>query len=408
MQPIIESLLDTDFYKLTMMQAIYHKYTDVEAEYAFKWRNWHKMHLNIPVHDFITQLNEQIDNLCSLNFKDQELTFLEQVPFLTKDFVEFLKLFKLNRNHIYAYVNNGEPSIRIKGPWLNTILFEVPVLAIVSELYTDNNGIDDGVWTDMAMNNLSTKLSWLNSKIDGEEPFYYGDFGTRRRASRHWQDCLIDMQLNGKHKPRLIGTSNVLLAMKYNIPYLGTQAHEWFQMHQQLDSRLIDSQKAALQAWANEYRGDLGIALTDCITFDGFLMDFDKYFAKLFDGCRHDSGDPYAWAERLINHYKRLEVDPRTKTALFSDGLNFETALDIYQQFKNRINPAFGIGTYLTNDCGFTAPQIVIKTVRCNELPVAKVSDSPGKGMCEDIEFLNYLKKVIGQKTGKTGIIEET
>ncbi|MFW6242983.1 MAG: nicotinate phosphoribosyltransferase [bacterium] len=395
---IIQSLLDTDFYKLTMMQTVFHKYTNIEVEYKFSWRNWSSMELNTTIDNFVNHLEDEIDNgLCELRFTEDELEYLSTISFIKKDFIEFLRLFKLNRNHVEISNNGSIFDIRIKGPWLNTILFEVPILSIISELYTEfkythfSDHISNGLY------NLEDKLNLLNQQ-DKDNDFKYGDFGTRRRASFGFQEASIEHQLEYE---KLIGTSNVYFAKQFNIKPLGTHAHEWFQAHQQLNSRLINSQKDALQSWANEYRGDLGIALSDCITFGAFLVDFDKYFAKLFDGCRHDSGNPFEWTEKLINHYENLGINSKTKTALFSDGLTLGLALELHNKFKNRINTAFGIGTNLTNDCGFKAPQIVIKMVKCNNLPVAKISDSPGKGMCEDIEFENYLKKVILQKLGK-------
>jgi nicotinate phosphoribosyltransferase len=188
------------------------------------------------------------------------------------------------------------------------------------------------------------------------------------------------------------------MAKELGLKVIGTMAHEYLQAHQQLGPRLVDSQKAALQAWANEYRGELGIALSDVLGFRAFLKDFDRYFALLFDGCRHDSGDPIWWGEELIAHYNKLRIDPKTKSAVFSDGLTFETAVDIFRRFHSRINTGFGIGTYLTNDIGLVAPQIVIKMTYCNGKPVAKVSDSPGKGMCEDAGFLTYLHQVVEEK----------
>lgn len=409
MYNIIDSLLDTDFYKFTMMQAIYHKYTGTYVEYAFKWRNWNKIFLGDSIDEFINEINFQIDNFCELRFKESELEYLQTISFLTQDFIDFLRLFKLNRDHICVYKKDGEIKISIKGPWLNTILFETPVLAIVSELhsrfrkesyitkntfqfsnrfeYNENKGINIHR---LKLNQLDKDTKKLN--------FKYGDFGTRRRFSKNLQDIIIDMNLNRSGKKYLVGTSNVYFAKKYGIKPLGTQAHEWFQVHQQMNSRLIDSQKDALQSWADEYRGDLGIALSDCMGMDAFLVDFDKYFAKLFDGCRHDSGNPYIWCNKLINHYKKLGIDPKTKTALFSDGLTFPAALSLYNTFKDRINTSFGIGTYITNDTGIVAPQIVLKVVRCNGLPVAKISDSDGKGMCEDKNFETYLKQIIDQK----------
>jgi nicotinate phosphoribosyltransferase len=183
--------------------------------------------------------------------------------------------------------------------------------------------------------------------------------------------------------------------MKLGIKPIGTMAHEFFQAHQQLGPRLVDSQKVALQCWADEYRGELGIALSDTMGFDKFLKDFDRFFSLLFNGCRQDSGDPIEWTEKLIAHYKDMRIDPKTKSAVYSDGLTLESAVDIFTRFNDQIQTSFGIGTNLTNDCGFVAPQVVIKMVECNRKPVAKISDSKDKGMCEDPEFLDYLNYVI-------------
>lgn len=392
--PIIKSLLDNDFYKFTMMQAIYHRYTDVWVKYRFKWRNWDQVHsLGISPKKIASQLRVELSNFCDLRFSEDELEYLNSIPFIKRDFVEFLRLFKLNRDHISVTDDLG---IEVYGPWLNTILFETPVLAMVSELYTKQ--FDD---KESIARSFRTGLDNKDSYLDRNAPegFHFGDFGARRRLSFETQDAMIEYFLGNKRP--LIGTSNTFFAKKYNIKPLGTQAHEWFQVHQQLNVRLADSQKDALQKWADEYRGDLGIALSDTMTFNCFLKDFDKYFAKLFDGVRHDSGSPYEWVERLIQHYKSLGIDPKTKTALFSDGLNFRTAIDLYNKYNPFIDTSFGIGTYLTNDSSLPAPNIVMKVVECNGLPVAKVSDSEGKGMCEDFEFESYLKKIIKQKCNK-------
>jgi len=394
---IINSLLDTDFYKFTQQQAVFYLYTDVNVRYKFKWRNWHKMNFKIDLEEFVEKVNKEIDHLCTLRFKEDELEYLSNIPFFKNGYIEYLRIFQLNRKHVKVGVDKkGELSIKIEGPWLNIILFETPILAIISELYTVQvRGYIDYT---SAAENFEKKIDFLYKSSEG---FKFGDFGTRRRISFEFQNYMINYLVAVDAGKYLAGTSNVYFAKKYNIKPLGTQAHEWYQVHQQLGTKLADSQSNALQKWADVYRGDLGIALSDCITFDAFLVDFDKYFAKLYDGCRHDSGDPYVWANKLISHYENLGIDPKTKTALFSDGLNLELAEDLYNTYNKEINVAFGIGTYLTNDTDdFVAPQIVLKVVETNGKPVAKVSDSPGKGMCEDVEFENYLKKVILQKIG--------
>jgi nicotinate phosphoribosyltransferase len=396
------SLLDTDFYIFTMMQAIFHRYTNVDTKFTFKWRNWEQMKLTITVEDFVGRLKKRIDALCEKRFTADELEYLSNIPFLKPDFIEYLRMFQLNRGYIHPYVHKeGEhvmPAIDFAGPLLNLIMFEVPVLAQVSELYTNNTtGMTGFTAGQEGMKRLDEKLDYLDAQLRPGLPFSFADFGTRRRAGVDHQRRVLERIIE-RCPQYLAGTSNVMFAKELGIKYIGTMAHLWFQIHQQLTQRLVDSQKAALQAWADEYRGELGIALSDTLGFDMFLCDFDRYFALLFDGARHDSGDPFDWGSRLIAHYKSLRINPMTKTAVWSDGLTFEVALRIFYKFYQDINTAFGIGTYLTNDCGFLAPQIVIKNTETNGKPTAKVADAVGKGMCLDDDFASYLMKVIKER----------
>ena len=222
------------------------------------------------------------------------------------------------------------------------------------------------------------------------------DFGTRRRFYSMWQREVIEILM--KECPdNFVGTSNVKFAREFGTTAIGTMAHEWLQGFQAL-APLHTFQKSALDVWAREYRGDLGIALTDIIGIDSFLKDFDKYFCKLYDGVRHDSGDPFVWCEKVIEHYEKMGIDPKTKLAIFSDGLTLELARKLYDKFHDRINVSFGIGTHLTNNLGTESMNIVIKMTKCNGQPVAKLSDSPGKGMCENETYLAWLKEVFNIK----------
>jgi nicotinate phosphoribosyltransferase len=237
-------------------------------------------------------------------------------------------------------------------------------------------------------------------KLEPALGFRVSDFGTRRRFSRAWHEEIIGT-LKRETPEHFAGTSNVLLAMEHSVTPLGTMAHEYMQACQALGPRLRDSQVFAFDVWAKEYRGDLGIAIADTYGTDAFLRDFDMYFCKLFDGARHDSGDPFDWGERLIEHYRRNRVDPRTKTLIFSDQLTFPIAIDIARRFHGRAITSFGIGTNLTNDLGYEPINIVIKMTECNGQPVAKVSDSPGKTVSKDAGYLAYLRQVFGlEKTG--------
>jgi len=219
------------------------------------------------------------------------------------------------------------------------------------------------------------------------------EYGTRRRFSRAWHEEVLRV-LNSRLSHQFAGTSNVLAAMRLGITPLGTMAHEYLQACQALGPRLRDSQVFGFESWAKEYRGDLGIALSDVYGINAFLRDFDMYFCKLFDGARHDSGDPYEWGDKAYAHYRKLKIDTKTKMLTFSDGLNLPKAWELHQYFKDRFQVSFGIGTNLTNDMGQTALNIVLKLVECNGQSVAKISDSPGKTMTDNDTFLAYLRQV--------------
>lgn len=397
---IIHSLLDTDLYKFTMMQVVLHHFPGARVEYRFKCRN-----PGIDLAQFAGQIREEVRSLCSLQFRDAELAYLRSMRFIKSDFVDFLGLFRLNEKYIsITPQSSGELEIRIKGPWLHTILFEIPVLAIVNEVYFRNTqkkpDFDEG------RRRLETKIAQLQDA--GLADLKIADYGTRRRFSKDWHEEVLRTLAArlgavtsppatprpGDRLPQLAGTSNVLYAMKLGMIPLGTMAHEYLQACQALGPRLRDSQVFGFETWAREYRGDLGIALSDVYGMSAFLRDFDLYFCKLFDGARHDSGDPFQWGERMLAHYAANRVDPRTKTLIYSDSLTVPRTIELYQQFRGRCQLAFGIGTNLTNDLGYEPLQIVIKMINCNGQPVAKLSDTPSKNMCEDEKYLAYLRQV--------------
>ncbi len=396
---IISSLLDTDLYKFTMMQVVLHQFPGAQVEYRFKCRPpaGHAVVAPVPLAPYVSEIRDEIRALCSLHFQDAELAYLRSMRFIKSDFVDFLGIFKLNEKYIQVTaLPSGEIDICIQGPWLHTILFEIPVLAIVNEVYFRNTQRMPDFQAGRAR--LATKIEALQAT--GSD-LKIADYGTRRRFSKAWHEevlRVLSAQLGTGNAGRLAGTSNVLFAMKLGLTPLGTMAHEYLQACQALGPRLRDSQVFAFESWAKEYRGDLGIALSDVYGINAFLRDFDMYFCKLFDGARHDSGDPFAWGERVIAHYKSNRVDPLTKTLIFSDGLTVPRTIELYQQFKGRCLLAFGIGTNLTNDLGdppaHVPLQIVIKMVRCNGQPVAKLSDTPSKNMCDDEKYLAYLRQV--------------
>jgi nicotinate phosphoribosyltransferase len=384
---IIRSLLDTDLYKFTMMQVVLHHFPGAHVEYRFKCRT-----PDVDLTPYVGEIREEIRALCSLRFAPRELDYLRGLRFMKSDFVDLLGLFQLDDRFIDVSPRAdvpGEIDIGIRGPWLHTIMFEVPVLAIVSEIYYRHN-VPEPDFAE-GRRRLAAKITKANAVGDPE--FHIADYGTRRRFSHEWHAEVIrtlkrDMPLH------FVGTSNVELAMKEGLTPLGTMAHEYLQACQAVGPRLVDSQRFAFDKWAEEYRGDLGIALSDVCGMDAFLRDFDLFFCKLFDGVRHDSGDPFDWGEKLLAHYRRMRIDPRTKTMVFSNQLTIPLAIRLFEHFRGRAKIAFGIGTNLTNDLGYEALQIVIKMTRCNGQPVAKISDEPGKAMDYDPSYVAYLRQV--------------
>ena len=396
-EPIITSLLDNDLYKFTMLQAMLHQFPQTHGVYRFRCRN--NEDTLYPLADIKEALEKQLDSLCELRFLEDELEYLRGLRFMRSDFVDYLELFKLKRRFITVSIDDkGRLCIDIEGPMIQAMFFEVFVLAIVNELYF--RALSNASVIEEGQRRLDEKVALLHQYATEQAnydnhtpPLIVADFGTRRRFSKVWQAHVVETLHNAE--PKIVsGTSNVYLAKKLGMTPIGTMAHEFMQAFQALDVRLRDSQKAALEAWVHEYRGDLGIALTDVVGMDAFLRDFDLYFAKLFDGLRHDSGNPYIWGDKAIAHYKKLKIDPRTKILTFSDGLDLNKAWDLHQYFKGQIRTSFGIGTNLTNDMGITPINIVLKLVECNGQPVAKLSDSPGKTMINNDTYLAYLRQV--------------
>ena len=384
---IIHSLLDTDLYKFTMMQAVLHQFPGAQVEYKFKCRT-----PGIQLVPYMEEIRAEIRHLCTLRFTEDELAYMASMRFIKSDFVDFLRLFQLNDKYVtLTPLDNGELDIRIRGPWLHTILFEIPILSIVAEVYFRNTAPD--VDYEEGRKRLHAKLDLLDAP--GLEDIRIADYGSRRRFTRNWQgEVLSIMQQRLGGNSILTGTSNVMYALELGLKPMGTMAHEYLQACQALGPRLRDTQVFAFEKWAQEYRGDLGIALSDVYGMNAFLRDFDMYFCKLFDGARHDSGDPFSWGERMIAHYAANRCDPRTKLLIFSDGLTIPRCIEIFQRFHGRIQTAFGVGTNLTNDLGPDPLSIVLKMVKCNGQPVAKISDTPGKTMVEDEGYLTYLRQV--------------
>jgi nicotinate phosphoribosyltransferase len=396
---IITSLLETDLYKFTMWQVLLHAAPGARAKYKFLCRN----STAFPLAELANEMNEQLDYLCELQFTCDELEYLGSLRYLKSDFIDFLRIFKLQRKFISVTVEEGALCISAEGPQIHVLPFEIYVLAILNELYFKRFPQELALME--GRKRLHDKLAVLSAdvaKIPMQFPFEFSELGLRRRFSGAWQDEVVRTLLKDA-APWFKGTSNVFLAKKYGVTPIGTMGHEFLQSYQAFGVRLQDFQKAALDAWVHEYRGDLGIALTDVIGMDAFLRDFDLYFAKLFDGLRHDSGDPYVWGEKAIEHYVSLRISPASKRLVFTNGLTFPEALALYHHFGNRTMVSPGIGTYLTNDMGVPPLNIVMKLIECNGQSVAKISDSPGKTMCENKKYLDYLTSVFSKDSGLEG-----
>ena len=387
---MVPSLLDTDLYKITMLQAFYHapEFRSVHVEWKFACRNRNGHNLA----ELIPEIRRQLEHVCTLSFTDEELDYLATFTFIKPDFIEFLRIFRLDMRFVHMQPEGEDISLRFRGPLLHVTLFEIFALAIISELHTFHHlgGFDEKE----ARQRLQDKIALVKQQ-ENMAGFHFADFGTRRRASRAWQEEVL-LTLQRELPDYFTGTSNLDFARRHRMMPIGTMAHEWFQVWQAV-TRLSDAQKAALEGWVREYRGRLGIALTDCYSMDAFCRDFaDPYFGKLYDGLRHDSGSPFEWGEKALNMYQQMGIDAKSKTLVFSDGLSFPQMIEIYRYFIERSKVTFGIGTNLTNDVGHTPLNIVIKLVAANGRPVAKISDEPGKSMCEDPDYLNYLASVYG------------
>ncbi|HHA2009395.1 TPA: nicotinate phosphoribosyltransferase [Enterobacter mori] len=383
--PVLHTLLDTDAYKLHMQQAVFHHYHDVHVAAEFRCRGDDLLGI------YADSIREQVDAMQHLALQDDEYHWLSGLPFFKADYLTWLRDFRYKPEQVTVTNDNGKLNIRLAGPWREVIMWEVPLLAVISELAHRYRSPETGV--EQAVASLENKLVEFSHLTDGLDMsrFRLMDFGTRRRFSREVQQAIVKRL---QQEPWFVGTSNYDLARRLDLTPMGTQAHEWFQAHQQISPDLANSQRAALAAWLDEYPNQLGIALTDCITMDAFLRDFGPEFAERYQGLRHDSGDPVEWGEKAIAHYEKLGIDPMTKVLVFSDNLDLAKAVDLYRHFSSRVNLSFGIGTRLTCDIHQVKPlNIVIKLVECNGKPVAKLSDSPGKTICHDKAFVRALRK---------------
>lgn len=402
MDQIITSLLENDMYKFSMGQCIHNRFPEDTVTWRFRFRNWKE--LGPVTGDMVAEMRRQADAYCSLSFTEEELGYLRSIPWMKPAYVDFLRLWHPRRSEIFINEDGvDECGLRIsaKGSWLNTSMYEVPLLAIVSEVYLRMR--DPGGYPE-----LRTKAMLEGTRI-AESAWHdrvgvFSEFGMRRRFSKDLQDHMVATLSLGKRSNGFVGTSNVALAKKYGVTPVGTMAHEFVMCAGQGQHHLNPaySNRFMMEAWEAEYGIKNGIALTDTLGTELFLRDFDERHATLFSGVRHDSGDPYEWGTKILKHYESLGIDPRTKTLLFSDSLDFTRARKLRSFFGSRAKVAFGIGTFLANPSPVKL-NIVMKVVECNGSPVAKLSDTPGKGMCEDEDYVNYLKRAIGWRLAHEG-----
>jgi nicotinate phosphoribosyltransferase len=396
-QPIVNSLLDIDLNKLTMMQLVVHHFLDVKTEYKFICRN-----KRVDLTPYIDEIRKEVAALEHLEFRLNELNFLKKIPFFKPKFIEFLRDFKFNIDDVKIEIieNKGkkELSIKTNGFWWQNILYETYILSIVNEIYfreqikkltkrEKSDLFEDG----------RRRLGLKINKIKNRDDFKFSEMGTRRRFGREWQMEIVHY-LKSEASSQLQGTSNLYLAYEFNLKAMGTMAHDYLQAFQSLSNKIENSQIDAMKYWILEYEDDLGVMLTDVITMDDFLIDFNLDFSNKFSGIRHDSGDPFIWAEKAISHYEKLGIDPKTKKLVFSDNLDFDKAIQIFDKYHKKTMISFGIGTNLTNDLGLEKIDTVMKMVKCNGKSVAKISDSHLKSGDFDQLYLKKLNEIFKNK----------
>ena len=408
---IIHHLSQTDAYKLSMAYVIYHLYRKYKTGWSFKFRNM-KDHLAVmtpaKMQEWVEEIQKEINHLATLRWTEEEISFIsKKMPWLTLDgglFLDWLRNFQVRAEDILVFIENGELRIETdeKASWLQSTFYEIYLLVIVNEtgfrLFYNYDEL-----LESHKRNTDKKFEKL---LSGEYVLgAISEFGLRRELSEEAQEYVIKKFM--AHRDELkekgtnyVGTSNVYMSMKYGTTPIGTMAHEFIMGVGQGDpaKNPAYSNRFAMEAWTQIYGVLNGIFLTDTITDKMCRMDMDFKFASSFKGVRNDSGDPIEWGENWIKHYEKLGIDPKTKTLLFSNSLDFKRADEIYRHFAGRVNVAFGIGTYLSNDTFVNPFNIVMKMTTCNGHPVAKISDDAGKGMCKSEEFVNFLMKAIDWK----------
>ena len=386
---IIPSILDNDFYKFTMQHAVIKLFPYAKAKYKFINRGNHQFPDGFGEH-----LRKAIDAMAKLKLNYKEKEFLRVTcPYLDPTYLDFLQGYRFDPNEVVIEQNGPDLSVKIEGYWYRTILWEVVIMSLICELYYITTGLNRDA-DELVIKHTKEKIEKYN-----ELGITIAEFGTRRRHSINVHDLVVKT-LKEYGTKSFIGTSNVYLAMKYNTKPIGTHAHEWFMFHAAKYGYKM-ANHMGLEHWTEVYRGDLGIALTDTYTTEAFFQQFDKKFAKLFDGVRHDSGDTLEFADKTIAHYKSLGINPLSKTIIFSDGLDNEKVERIVNHCRGKIGMSFGIGTDFTNDVGLERMNIVLKMTEA--LPengywtgVVKLSDEPKKhtGTANDIDLAVRLLNI--------------
>ena len=404
LHPIIGNLLENDLYKFNMGNVIFKNFNNYTCNWTFKCRNSDVRFTP----EMVQEIREQIDRFCQLSFDEYDCAYLRYTcPWLSDGYLNWLKFWRPDRKEIIVQTGDAkdlqgrgivlEPyndcglAIEAKGTWLSTSMYEIPILAIVNEVYfafAHNQPNLERQFEERTMEKI-------HALHDGKYKMQaFSEFGMRRRLSSQSQNWLIDTL--AKNCKNFVGTSNVYLAREHNVKPVGTQAHEYYMaLQSKFELNPAYTNWFGMKTWVDEYQTLNGIALTDTLGTDLFLKDFNITYATLFSGVRHDSGDPIEWGEKMLAHYNNLNIDAHAKTLLFSDNLNFEKATAIQNHFEGRCKIAFGIGTYLANDTNVEPLNIVMKMTECNGSPVAKISNTPGKGMCRSKEYEEYLKRAI-------------
>lgn len=387
MTKIIKSILDSDLYKFTMQMAVVKKFPYAKVRYAFINRGG----TEFP-EGFAEELRNQVKLMEKLSLtKDEKKWLKDKCYYLDPTYLDFLYGYRYDSSEVGIIQNGGDLQISIEGYWHRTIMWEVPLMALVSELYFKMTGQKPASRNDREKNNLGKKTLFRMNGV------HFADFGTRRRYSYENHEEVVNDLNGGLGNENFVGTSNVYLAYKYNITPIGTHAHEWFMFHAAKYGYKM-ANHLSMENWADVFRGDLGTALSDTFTTDVFLKAFDKKFSKLYDGVRQDSGDPIEFADKIIAHYQKMGIDPKAKTIIFSDGLNPGKVVEIKNYCRGKIRCSFGIGTNFSNDVGVKPLNIVIKMIEAKPegdewMDTIKLSDVAGKntGNEEEIKMARYM-----------------